>query len=252
MAAPPVAGHRSATRGREAWQRGLDLRATPRSARVACPVSAQLLMEQWVDLGAELLHAAAHDETQRLESLITSGANLDAKGWLKNRPLHIACARAKLPAVELLLRAGARVNAVNAANATPLHEAAVHGAKSCVEACVMFGADCSAPDRFGSTPLHAAARYGHLEVVRLLISAGSDHAARDELGMSARQLAKQQTRALRKSDSNLQSSMAVYSEIARVLTEENLETAAESTLLRALQVRTTCFACYPDLRSADN
>lgn len=193
----------------------------------------------WADLSAELLHAAAHDETQRLQSLIASGASLDVKGWLRNRPLHIACARGKLSAVELLLRSGARVNAVNAGRATPLHEAAVRGASSCAEACVMFGADCSAADRFGSTPLHAAARHGHLELVRLLLSAGSDHTARDELGMSPRQLAKQQARASRHSGVNLKSSVAVFSEIARVLAEENLETTAASLLLRALQVCAT-------------
>lgn len=193
----------------------------------------------WADLSAELLHAAAHDETQRLQSLIVAGASLDVKGWLRNRPLHIACARGKLSAVELLLRSGARVNAVNAGRATPLHEAAVRGASSCAEACVMFGADCSAADRFGSTPLHAAARHGHLELVRLLLSAGSDHTARDELGMSPRQLAKQQARASRHSGVTFKSSVAVFSEIARVLAEENLETTAASLLLRARQVCAT-------------
>ena len=189
------------------------------------------------DLGAELLHAAAHNETQRVESLIASRASPDVKGWLQNRPLHIACARGQLSAVELLLRSGARVDAKNAGRATPLHEAAVYGATACAEACVLFGADSSAADRFGSTPLHAAARHGHLELVRLLLSAGSDHSARDELGMSPRQLAKQQAKACRNSDDNRKYSVAVFSEIARVLAEENLETTAATMLLRALQVR---------------
>jgi hypothetical protein len=202
----------------------------------------------WVDLGAELLHAAAHGETARLQSLLAAGAAVDAKGWLKNRPLHIACARGQLAAAELLLRSGARVGAANAARATPLHEAAVHGECTCAEACLLFGADASAADRFGSTPLHAAARHGHLEMVRLLVSAGSDHTARDELGMTSRQLAKQQAKVYRKSESSdLGASVAACAEIARVLAEENLETAAATLLLRSLQRLAWGAAMHPRL-----
>lgn len=190
----------------------------------------------WLDLGAELLHAAAHGEVEHITSLLAAGTSVDSKGWLRNRPLHIACARGQLAAASLLLQSGARVGATNAAKATPLHEAAVHGECICAEQCVLFGADVNAVDRFGSTPLHAAARHGHLEMVRLLIAAGSDHTAKDELGMTSRQLAKQQAKVFRSAPgASRKDAATACTEIVRVLAEENLETVVATMLLRALQ-----------------
>ena len=213
------------------------------------------------DLSTELLDAAGRGDTPRLELLLRAGANPSCKGWIANRPLHVACARGQLAAVEALLQHGARVDARNAARATALHEAAAHGQLLCAEALVLFGADASAADRFGSTPLHCASRHGHLRVVRLLLASGSDHTARDELGMTARHHAKQQAKGHRpraagpvaepetaslarhRAQAAARATSALSSatiegrcaEVARVLAEENLATAAAIQLLRALQ-----------------
>ena len=213
------------------------------------------------DLSTELLDAAGRGDTPRLELLLRAGANPSCKGWIANRPLHVACARGQLAAVEALLQHGARVDARNAARATALHEAAAHGELLCAEALVLFGAEASAADRFGSTPLHCASRQGHLPVVRLLLAAGSDHTARDELGMTARHHAKQQAKGRRpraagpvaepemaslarhRAQAAARATSALTSatiegrcaEVARVLAEENLATAAAIQLLRALQ-----------------
>jgi ankyrin repeat protein/beta-lactamase regulating signal transducer with metallopeptidase domain len=126
------------------------------------------------------LHQAAADgDIEQVKSLISKGADVNAKDEDGQVPLHLAARHGNKAVVELLLDRGAVVN-VNKKlvpplpGAAPLHEAVRYGHKDVAEVLIASGADVNALTKPGDTVLYCAAASGHEELAKLLIANGAD------------------------------------------------------------------------------
>jgi ankyrin repeat protein len=125
-----------------------------------------------------LADAARAADRDAVDTLIASGATVDAPGPDGTTALHWAVFNDDLAMAGRLLEAGANVNAVNRNGATPLTLACTNRGAAVVERLLKAGADPRlAPD--GAPPLLACARAGAVPAVRMLIARGADVNARD-------------------------------------------------------------------------
>ena len=97
-------------------------------------------------------------------------------------PLHVAAETGVTEVVETLLRSGATVDAPTSDGFTPLHGAATLGRVEAVASLIAARADPSLTAGDGSSALHGAARNGHTETVALLLEKGSVVDVRDRSG----------------------------------------------------------------------
>ena len=102
---------------------------------------------------------AGHSET--IESLISSGANVNAKNNLGRTALHLAAILGKCESAELLIGGGADVNAKDkCAGRTALHYAASQGHQEIVELLISSDAEVNSRDLSSRTPLYWASIMG--------------------------------------------------------------------------------------------
>jgi serpin B len=139
-----------------------------------------------------LLHRAARaGNIERVRSLISSGADINAKvglsGWTA---LHEAADNGHKNIVEFLIAKGADVNAKTKSGWSPLHYAARGGYVNVAELLVANGTDIDAKTKSGYTPLHEAGLRGYYNVVDLLLEKGADVNAKTEDGQTALECAR--------------------------------------------------------------
>ena len=116
-----------------------------------------------IDMSQELMAAAHAGDLAQVNSLLKSGADVNAcdeNGW---SPLMKACYNAELK----------------------------HGFAEVVQALIEAGADIEAPIGYGVRPLMLAAGYGETAVVEVLLRAGADVLAQNEGGFTALMMVKQ-------------------------------------------------------------
>ena len=130
-------------------------------------------------LDRSLLQAAADDDANKVKSLISQGADVNARNY-NGTVLQIATQGGHKLLVELLIRAGANVNDGIGSGAYAFYYAAVYGYKDVAELLIDNGADARARDPMGYTSLHFAASGGHRSVAELLIARGADVDARQK------------------------------------------------------------------------
>ena len=126
----------------------------------------------------------AWDEyAQMIDSLISHGADINARDGGGNTPLFDAAENGPVELVEILIKRGADVNARNDDIKTfffdpegenPLHLAAKNGKKEVAELLVSNGADINSRDKFGRPPLYDAFWVGKRSIVDLLIKKGAE------------------------------------------------------------------------------
>ncbi len=98
-------------------------------------------------------------------------------------PVADAAMQEDVAQVQSLLRSGADVNAAQGDGMTALHWAAEHGSAELTDMLLYAGAHVGAVTRLGDyTPLHLAARGGHADVAARLLEAGADPMARTSTG----------------------------------------------------------------------
>jgi len=133
--------------------------------------------------GQELVAAARAGDQERVQSLLSSGAEVNARDEEGSTALMFAALRGDETMVQALLAAGADPDLKDANGETALLFGAGRGA-DIVRALLAAGADPNLADGEGQTALLAAAE-SQLESVRLLIESGADVTHRDEFGVSA-------------------------------------------------------------------
>ncbi|XP_035661036.1 uncharacterized protein LOC118405597 [Branchiostoma floridae] len=143
----------------------------------------------------ELRDAAGRGDEVRVQQLLAEGVNVNAEDisptsrWTA---LHHASSNGHTGIVQALLTAGARVDPRTFLRYTPLRNAASNGQTRTVQALLTAGADINARDHRNQTPLHKAAENGHPECVRALLKAGANTVSRDEDKKTAEELAVQE------------------------------------------------------------
>jgi ankyrin repeat protein len=108
------------------------------------------------ELGSTPLHYAACRGV--VEALVELGADVNARDWHNNTPLHDAVSDNRPSVVEALLERGADPNIQNGNGDTPLHIAARLGYTRCVEALLKYGARKDIKNNEGKTPADLAWR----------------------------------------------------------------------------------------------
>jgi hypothetical protein len=187
---PPASGRATGTKLRR-WLYALALAA----GIAIAPWLVQCGVDHWEESRphTELTSAASGDELAKLTMLITSGANVDARGSKSLTALHWAAWHGGVNAVKELIAAGANVHVEARGRVlggrTALHFAADNGDTEIIGALVTAGADVNHLDRDGYTPLMNAASHGHAHAVKALIAAGSDVNRRNKFGLTALRLA---------------------------------------------------------------
>ncbi|MEQ9367973.1 MAG: ankyrin repeat domain-containing protein [Coleofasciculus chthonoplastes F3-SA18-01] len=121
-----------------------------------------------------LLHQASKIESKKMiEFLLQSGANIVAKDYQGNTPLHFA------PSPEIAALLIADVNARNSYGETPLHKAVENDKTEVVELLLAKGANSNAQDNQGETPLHKA---DNTTIIELLLDQNANSNAQDNWG----------------------------------------------------------------------
>jgi len=121
-----------------------------------------------------LLHQATKIGSQRMiHFLLQSGANIVAKDYQDNTPLHIA------PSPEIAALLIADVNIKNSDGETPLHKAVEKQKTELVEFLLAKGANSNAQNNQGETPLHQA---DNNTIIELLLSQNANSNAQDNWG----------------------------------------------------------------------
>lgn len=135
--------------------------------------------------GMSGLHwAALIEDAEIVQMLVQAGANVQAENRYGVTPLAIACESGKSEVVRVLLDAGADANAQVRGGVTMLMLAARTGRTAPVAMLLDHGAEVAAEDRRQQTAIMWAAAEGHAGVVQLLIEAGADFDQRLESGFS--------------------------------------------------------------------
>ncbi|XP_046984123.1 ankyrin-3-like [Schistocerca americana] len=161
--------------------------ATPQPDDVAISLLRDLSGEE---KGKMLIAAAKEGSVSKVRTLLTVGADVEAKDENQLNALHFAAARRHVEVARRLLEDGADVNARDRWRNTPLHQAAWNDNPAVVRLLAASSADCNARDHTGNTPLHDAAWRGHLDAATALLEAGADREVRNDDGDTPLDLAK--------------------------------------------------------------
>lgn len=146
---------------------------------------------RWQGLQTPLHLASSHVDMMRC--LLDHDAEVDARDFLQQTPLHLAVRSGNTMGADLLLQRGATVDARSYTGRTPLHDAASNfdADKTLLALLLRAGADVNAQCRTGQTPLHmfASARTcwssrSKVELLRVLLEAGATVDARCHAGQT--------------------------------------------------------------------
>jgi hypothetical protein len=117
-----------------------------------------------------LYYAASFGLSETVETLINSGADLNAPGSrFGGTALHGAVLRYHIPVMKLLLEAGADPSRADFNGVTPLHTAVAYGNVEVISMLLKFGASKDALDGVGETPYDWAETAGWSESRNLLL-----------------------------------------------------------------------------------
>ncbi len=140
--------------------------------------------------GTELHRAAGKGETFRVQRLLKSGLDLEARDNRGFTPLHTAIWEGHEEMAKLLIEAGADVNAnmLGTQFWTPLETATRFGLVNTINRLLDHGANINSTTFSGATPLHLALDYNQFQAAETLLIRGADVNVMTEKGSTPLQV----------------------------------------------------------------
>lgn len=130
-----------------------------------------------------LLSAIRHRSVNALDELRRRGADLSARHWNGNTPLHEAARTGEIEMLRWFIRHGADVNATNDSGEAAIAEAAVMGHFECVSELLSAGAGVGSSESHQAAAVAmSAVRHDKIELLDLLIERGVDVVATKQHG----------------------------------------------------------------------
>lgn len=166
------------------WPRGVGSQslddALIKAAKNGDAAIVQTLLSKGADVNARdewsntvLAWAVINDHLDCATALLEKGADVNIKSFRKIAPLHLATNNGNPRMAELLLSNGADVNAEDFYQWTALMNAIYLGSIELVEILLKSGADVNAKNYEGRTSLFIAEILGHTEIAQKLRAAGA-------------------------------------------------------------------------------
>jgi len=121
-----------------------------------------------------LVWAAEKGYTDRIDFLLTAGADLNAATEDGFTPAFIAAQEGHAPCLQVLAERGADLNAATKDGFTPAFIAAQNGHAPCLQVLAERGADLNATTKDGLTPAFIAEQNGHAPCLKVLAERGAD------------------------------------------------------------------------------
>jgi ankyrin repeat protein len=149
------------------WLRHIGKVTVLLSCMVALPKAVQ------AEPAAELYAAAAAGQLERVDTLLSQGADANAKNPADRTPLHAASAAGNARVVRKLLAFGADPNLTDKRGITALMEAVSHGFEEVAKDLIAAGADVNAKDTTGATLIDKARKNGQGRLAALLEKSGA-------------------------------------------------------------------------------
>ena len=168
-----------------------DINALARTSRRLYPTFNSLLYRHDVhyNSGSALFWGAGHGQGRTVRASLREGADVNGEygevSYPRMTALHLACSNGCLAIVNTLIDSGANVEAITPHGATPLYEAVHCNSEPLVEALIKGGANVK--ERCLMTPstiLHIASSLGFFKLVQLFLDNGADIDARDRQGQT--------------------------------------------------------------------
>ncbi len=142
------------------------------------------------ELKKRLFQAAKSGDVEKIEQLLSLGADINSRDQLNDTPLIVSSRSGHKEIVKLLLgRKTVDVDASNHLNCTALVAASDAGHTEIADLLIAAGANVNFKTSEGQTPLAAACANGHIETARLLLAHGADIKARTDAGKTPLNLA---------------------------------------------------------------
>lgn len=136
------------------------------------------------ELNDPLIKAAKNGDAEILQTLISKGANVNARDECNNTVLGWAVSGDHSDCAALLLKKGADVNTKSFKGLPPLHVATYNNNSRMVKLLLANGANVNAKDPYQMTALMGAIYINSLKLVEILIESGSDVNAKNHLGQT--------------------------------------------------------------------
>jgi len=133
----------------------------------------------------DLHQAAAANDAVRIETLLKSGARIDARDSAGRTALLVATHADAVDAARALIAAGADVNAKDNIEDSPYLYAAAEGRLDILRMTLKAGPDLKSVNRYGGVGLIPAAHHGHPDIVRELLKTDIDINHVNRLGWTA-------------------------------------------------------------------
>ena len=124
---------------------------------------------------AEIFKAIQHNDVVFINSLITSGSNLDLTDELGNSTVMAALLAGWPQLANTLIDQTSRPAQMNSLGFRPMHVATIRGYKTIVIALLDDGVDIDQTDARGSTALMLAAKNQKTDMLKLLLDRGADY-----------------------------------------------------------------------------
>ncbi len=127
------------------------------------------------------LHYAAFCDMPDIATflIVEHSQDVNARGFNKEIPLHVASRRGDGELVQVLLKHGAEIEARDDGRCTPILLASQFGHIELAQVLLRQGADAEARDEDEYNPLERAVSSGHVELARVLLEHGVDANAQD-------------------------------------------------------------------------